>query len=88
MTPERLDLNAEEEELTYLFVDKGRLNKRMLDRLGKSKEWLENKLQKRGYPALKNLVYVDWSPDQGFQVRTRQDGTINLDRMNYKWLCQ
>lgn len=73
VTPEMLGLEPEEEPLTYLFVDKGNIDQRMLKKAGKSESWLKEQLEKKGYPVLKNLLYVDWSPENGFLVKTKLD---------------
>lgn len=82
VTPEMLGLEPEEMPLTYLLVDKGNINSRMLEQLGKSESWLKEQLEKKGYPALRNLLYVDWSPENGFLVKTRLDRDPEPDTLN------
>lgn len=82
VTPEMLGLDPTEDHLSYLFVDKGDLNKNMLERLDKSEDWLSEQLKEKGYPALKDLLYVDWSPENGFRVKTRKDQEPEPSRTN------
>jgi uncharacterized membrane protein YcaP (DUF421 family) len=73
---------AVDDNLTYLFVDRGDINRSMLKQLDKSEEWLREQLEKRGYPALERLLYAEWSPEQGFYVKTKQDSILHQGEIN------
>ncbi|WP_077590421.1 DUF421 domain-containing protein [Planococcus lenghuensis] len=82
VTPEMLGLKPLDDPVTYLLVDKGDLEEKMLERMGKSENWLREQLENRGYPPLEKLLYVEWCPEKGFSVKTKLDDKIQRDKLN------
>ncbi|RST74341.1 DUF421 domain-containing protein [Siminovitchia acidinfaciens] len=69
-TAKMLKMEVEDEDPTILLVDEGRVKDDMLEFIGKSKEWLQEQLDKEGYPDPDSILYAEWSEANGFFVKT------------------
>lgn len=59
--------------LTYLLVDEGEPEVKVLETLGKDEEWLTNNLEKEGYKNISDILYCEWSKEEGFYVQTYKE---------------
>lgn len=55
---------------TYLLVDDGVPEINTLQTIGKDEKWLYDQLGELGYTDIKELVYVEWSEENQFLVKT------------------
>lgn len=69
VTPEMLNIDAEEVEPSLLVVDEGQINYEELKMTGKDKTWLRDELKKEGVTDIENVYYAEWSPQQGFYIK-------------------
>lgn len=61
--------NADVESvLTFLLVDEGRIEEKVLKSIGKDKTWLLEELSSAGHPELDKIIYTEWSGEKGFYV--------------------
>lgn len=82
VTPSMLNIEAEDESLTFLFVDEAEINENILQYCGKSKEWLYDQLQKEGYPDFQDILYAEWSQSNGFFVKTYSESKERITEGN------
>lgn len=68
ITPDMMNLNPPENEITYLFVDEGEIEEKELQKAGKSKEWLLAQLKKEGIEDPSVLYYGEWAERKGFYL--------------------
>jgi len=62
-----------EDHFTFLLVDEGLIEDKVLDTLDKSAEWLTDALRDEGYEDITNIYYCEWSSAGGFYILTYQD---------------
>lgn len=58
-----------ESGLSYLLIEKGRINESTLNDIGKDKQWLIRKMQEQGY-SVNQIYYAEWSKQDGFLLQT------------------
>ena len=68
ITPDMMNLNPPENEITYLFVDEGEIEEKELQKPQKSKEWLLAQLKKEGIENPSVLYYGEWAERKGFYL--------------------
>lgn len=68
ITPDMMNLNPPENEITYLFVDEGEIEEKELQKAQKSKEWLLAQLKKEGIENPSVLYYGEWAERKGFYL--------------------
>lgn len=54
--------------LTYLFVEKGKVDHSDLKLAGKKEEWLIKSLKEKGY-RLENIEFAEWNEHDGFYIQ-------------------
>lgn len=55
-------MNQEVEDyLTYLLVDEGEIEKKVLETIDKDEKWLLNSLRDEGYTDISKIFYCEWS---------------------------
>lgn len=69
-TAETLNMEVEDEDPTILLIDEGSLQEDMLKFIGKTKEWLNKELEKKGYSSIRDILYAEWSESDGFYIKT------------------
>ncbi|MBW8350702.1 DUF421 domain-containing protein [Bacillus sp. IITD106] len=70
---EMLNIEVADEAPSILLVDEGRIRKENLQYAGKSSKWLNDALQKEGYPIISEIFVAEWSPTNGFYIKTYTD---------------
>jgi uncharacterized membrane protein YcaP (DUF421 family) len=60
---------------SFILIDNGEVLEDSLKNAGKTKEWLQEKIQKLTLGAEKDIFAVEWTPDKGFYV-VDNDGRI------------
>lgn len=73
ITRQDMKIEKQDEPLTFLLVDNGKVNKNTLKNIDKSEEWLRHALSEEGFPQTNNIVYAEWSGLQGFYIKTKGD---------------
>lgn len=68
VTPEMLNLSPTENEATYLVVDEGDIDKKELEKAGKTKEWLCNELKKGGIGQIDEIYCAEWKESTGLFI--------------------
>lgn len=56
--------------LTHLLIDEGSIEERVLEQIGKDKQWIIHQLKEEGYEDIKQIYYAEWSEENGFYVQT------------------
>lgn len=68
---------------SYLLVNNGSILKSSLANADKDEAWLNAKLSKLGFDNISSLFCVEWTPDKGFYIVSRdgqiQNGNIHMD---------
>ncbi|WP_075619521.1 DUF421 domain-containing protein [Paenisporosarcina indica] len=72
VTREDVPVEKEDEPLTFLLVDNGKINKHVLKNIDKTEDWLTESLREEGYPQLHDIVYAEWSGIRGFFIKTHK----------------
>ncbi|MBS4201976.1 DUF421 domain-containing protein [Bacillus sp. FJAT-49732] len=72
-TAEILDIEVVDEAPSILLIDEGKIRNDNLQYAGKSTKWLQDALQKEGYPYISNIFVAEWSSTSGFFVKTYAD---------------
>lgn len=70
-----LKIEKPEEDPSVLLVDGGFIKEDMLELVGKSKQWLYDRLAELGYHDSDKILYCEWSETEGFYIRTCDDTT-------------
>ncbi|RDU36600.1 DUF421 domain-containing protein [Neobacillus piezotolerans] len=73
VTPEMLNLEAEEVDPSLLLVDEGEINDDELNAAGKDEKWLKEELKKEGITNIEEVYYAEWSPQEGFYIKMYKD---------------
>lgn len=71
--PTLLKKSDTEGSFSYLVIDEGEVEGDTLATLGKNEAWLQEELQKSGLPDPKEIVYGEWSEEQGLYCLTYAD---------------
>ena len=58
----------QDESLTLLLIDEGRIEEQVLDNHHLDKHWLTQELKQLGYVDIEQIVYAEWSEEKGFYV--------------------
>lgn len=56
--------------LSYLLIDEGEPEPKTLETLEKDEEWLTNCLNEEGFEELSDILYCEWTKEEGFYVQT------------------
>jgi len=56
--------------LSYLLVEEGAAEPKVLETIGKDEKWLHNRLYEEGYSEIKEIFYCEWTKEEGIYVRT------------------
>lgn len=72
VTAEMLNINPGESTLSHLVVDEGRIEKKVLQSIGKDENWLINQLNKEGYSDVREIYYAEWSKENGLAVKNNK----------------
>lgn len=59
-----------EDSFSYLIVDEGDIEEKVLQSMEKDEKWLTVALNKAGYSKLSDIYYGEWSEDGGFYIKT------------------
>lgn len=72
--PTRSELNTDypENELSYLFVDAGKIEHQRLKEIGKDETWLREKLKDETGSDLDNVFFAEWDEQNGFFVQENE----------------
>ena len=65
--------SEDEQTLAIMLVDQGNIQYPVMQSHHLSETWLREELQKHGYSSFKNLIYVEWSQDNGFYIITKAE---------------
>ncbi|KIS03208.1 DUF421 domain-containing protein [Paucilactobacillus wasatchensis] len=65
--------SEEDKVLSIMLVDQGQIQYEVLKTHNLTKSWLIDNLQQQGFNKLDELVYVEWSEENGFYVVTKSD---------------
>lgn len=60
--------NDKDDTLSLLLVNKGRIEKKVLENHQLDEQWLVEELKQLGYLTVDNVAYAEWSQDKGFYV--------------------
>ncbi|WP_313236176.1 DUF421 domain-containing protein [Sporosarcina ureae] len=71
--PGMLNLQPQENEPTYLFVDEGEIEEKELEKACKSKEWLLSELKKEGVENPATIYYGEWAERKGLYLVRYED---------------
>ena len=82
VTPTMLNLEPKDESLNFLFVNKGKINEKILRYTGKSKEWLYDELHKEGYTNVQDILYAEWSETDELFIKTYADNKEDIRKGN------
>lgn len=74
--------SEEDKALSIMLVDQGHIQEKVLKTHQLTKTWLQKNLKQLGYNTLGNLVYVEWSQENGFYVITKEDVTEHIYRID------
>ncbi|WP_087974635.1 DUF421 domain-containing protein [Oceanobacillus rekensis] len=72
VTAEMLNIDPGESTLSHLLVDEGRIEKKVLQSIGKDEKWLIDRLNKEGYSNVRQIYYAEWSKENGFVVKINE----------------
>ncbi|MCJ8009964.1 DUF421 domain-containing protein [Lederbergia wuyishanensis] len=72
-TAEALNIGVDDEAPSILLIDEGKIKKENLQNAGKSNEWLQDALKREGYPLISDIYVAEWSPTNGFFIKTYED---------------
>ncbi|MCG7345280.1 DUF421 domain-containing protein [Sporosarcina sp. ACRSL] len=75
---EDLGIEKKEEEPSVLLIDEGEIKPEVLKAIGKSKEWLLQGVNEKGYQYIEEILYCEWSETDGFFIKGFDD-TVELD---------
>lgn len=70
-----LDIEVQEEHLTLLLIDQGKIEKPALKQIEKSEEWLKGELKNLGVYDISEILYCEWSESNGFYYKVKPDFT-------------
>lgn len=73
-----LELDKNEEDPSVLLIDEGEVKAEVLHAIGKSEQWLREKIGEEGYTSVEEILYCEWSETDGFFIRGFAD-TIELN---------
>ncbi|WP_053364902.1 DUF421 domain-containing protein [Bacillus sp. FJAT-27245] len=73
VTPEMLNIEAEEVDPSLLLVDEGQIKEEDLKTAGKDEAWLREELKKEGVTNIEDVYYAEWSPQQGFYIEVYEE---------------
>ena len=65
-----MEQTEESNELSYLVVNEARIGRKTLNYIGKDEDWLMNHLKEKGYQTIDEVLYAEWTPEQGLCVKT------------------
>lgn len=65
--------SSEEDYYNVLLIDEGEVQREVLKYIGKSEEWLMSEMSALGVSDVKDVVYCEWSEEEGFYYRTMDD---------------
>ncbi|CEA03602.1 hypothetical protein BN1048_02144 [Jeotgalicoccus saudimassiliensis] len=71
-TRSELETDYTENELSYLFVDAGKVEHERLKNRGKDETWLRDKLREEENADLDDVFYAEWSEKKGFFLQEYQ----------------
>jgi len=69
VTADMLNIDTGDSEFSYLVIDEGRIEKRILQSIGKDEDWLLEQLKEQGYDEVSDILYGEWSEAFGLVVR-------------------
>lgn len=72
----------EDKVLSIMLVDQGQIQHEVLKTHNLTKSWLIDNLQQQGFNKLDELVYVEWSEENGLYVVTKSDVSKNVYRID------
>lgn len=58
------------EYLSYLLVDEGEPEPKVLETIGKDEEWLLNGLKEEGFENFSDILYCEWIKEEGLYIVT------------------
>lgn len=58
---------------TFLLIDEGEIEENVLQTLNKDSKWLLDALYSHGYNGVSEIVYCEWSHEEGFYIISYQD---------------
>ena len=64
-----------------LLIDTGKVETEALKSIDKSLEWLQNELNALGCSDFTNIIYCEWSEQEGFYIKTKSDLVSNDERV-------
>lgn len=73
VTAETLDIDPVASPFSYLVIDEGRIDRQILKSIGKNQNWLLNLLKEHGYNDIRNILYAEWSKENGLVIRNYQE---------------
>lgn len=65
--------NDEDDTLSLLLVDEGKIEKKVLENHQLDEQWLVEELKQLGYLDVDRTAYAEWSKDKGFYVISYDD---------------
>ena len=60
--------DQEDQTITLLLVDEGAVEKKVLENHNLEEKWLIEELANLGHHTLENIIYAEWSKENGFYV--------------------
>ncbi|WKA54295.1 DUF421 domain-containing protein [Planococcus shixiaomingii] len=73
VTPKMLNIQPKDEGLNFMFIDEGEVNEITLNYCGKNMAWLYEELGRKGYTKLKDILYAEWTENEGFYIKTYRE---------------
>ncbi|HJB23381.1 MAG TPA: DUF421 domain-containing protein [Candidatus Jeotgalibaca pullicola] len=58
---------------SYLLIDEGVVEKKTLISIGKDIKWLYEEIAKLNHLSTEDIVYAEWSNEEGFYIKTYED---------------
>ena len=74
--------SEEDKVLSVMLIDQGHLQEEVLKTHQLSTSWLKASLQQRGFKNISELVYVEWSEENGLYIVTNDDVIEKIYRID------
>ena len=74
-----LNLKPNEVSPNLLLVDTGKIESEVVESIGKSDEWVVKELKRIGITDLSDVIYCEWSQEEGFYIKTKTDVITKKD---------
>lgn len=82
VTNSSLNIKENENNPNILLIDKGEIENKALEYIGKSEQWLKEEMKNQGVKDLSNILYCEWSKDKGFYYKDKAHSLVNKKRGN------